>query len=886
MLSASWLAGLLRRRPVRLVGAVAGVALAVALLASIGAFVSSAKSSMTSHAAAAVAVDWQVKTQPGADPQAVLGTVVATVRPKAALPVDFLSVSGLSSRVGGSTQTTGTGVVVGLPAGYESVFPAEIRPLVGDPSGVVLAQQTASNLHAAPGDSITVLSRDQPVTFRVDGVVDLPLADSLFQKVGAPAGAQPSAPPDNVVLLPDDTWHRYFDAISATRPELADRQIHVSLHHNLAADPSVSFSQVTGAAHRLELALAGSGLVGDNLGAALGAARSDALYAQVLFLLLGLPGAFLAGGLTAAVASSGAARRRQEQAVLRARGATGSQLVRLAVAEAAVVGLAGSAVGVGAAALIGIAAFNSASFGATTASSLGWSAGAAAAGILIAAVTIALPAWRDSRRVTVAESRRRVEPYRHPLWARYGLDVILAAGAGLIVWQTTRSGYNLVLAPEGVASISVSYWALLGPILAWMAAGLLIWRITAGSLGRLRGGLRWTLRPFAGALANPVTSSLARQRRRLAAAVVLLGLSGAFAGSTAVFNSTYRQQVGVDAALTNGADVTVSEPPGSAVGPGSVSAIAAVPGVSHVEPLQHRFAYVGSDLQDLFGIRPGSINRATTLEDAYFSGGTARQLLARLDARPDGILVSAETVRDFQLQLGDLLRLRLRDSRSGALQTVAFHYVGVAKEFPTAPRDSFLVANASYISGKTGSGAVGAFLVKTVGAPPPAVAARIRGVVGTSASVSDIQSSRREAGSSLTAVDLSGLTKVELGFALGLAAASSGLLMALVLAERRRTFAIVAALGGRPRQVAAFARAEAAFVIAAGLIAAVASAWGLAIILTKVLTGVFDPPPAHLAVPWTYLIVVAVVSVAATLAAAELTVRWTRRPIAEALRDL
>lgn len=318
----------------------------------------------------------------------------------------------------------------------------------------------------------------------------------------------------------------------------------------------------------------------------------------------------------------------------------------------------------------------------------------------------------------------------------------------------------------------------------------------------------------------------------------------------------------------------------------SASAIATVPGVGHAEPLQHRFAYVGSDLQDLFGIRPGSITRATTLEDAYFSGGTARQLLARLDARPDGILVSAETVRDFQLQLGDLLRLRLRDSRSGALQTVAFHYVGVAKEFPTAPRDSFLVANASYISGKTGSSAVGAFLVKTVGAPPPAVAARIRGVVGTSASVSDIQSSRREAGSSLTAVDLSGLTKVELGFALGLAAASSGLLVALVLAERRRTFAIVAALRGRPRQVAAFARAEAAFVIAAGLIAAVASAWGLAIILTKVLTGVFDPPPAHLAVPWTYLIVVAVVSVAATLAAAELTVRWTRRPIAEALRDL
>ena len=71
------------------------------------------------------------------------------------------------------------------------------------------------------------------------------------------------------------------------------------------------------------------------------------------------------------------------------------------------------------------------------------------------------------------------------------------------------------------------------------------------------------------------------------------------------------------------------------------------------------------------------------------------------------MLVSAETVHDFQLRPGDLLRLRLQDGRTKQFTTVPFHYAGVGKEFPTAPTDSFLVANAGYVARATGSDAVG-----------------------------------------------------------------------------------------------------------------------------------------------------------------------------------
>jgi putative ABC transport system permease protein len=216
---------------------------------------------------------------------------------------------------------------------------------------------------------------------------------------------------------------------------------------------------------------------------------------------------------------------------------------------------------------------------------------------------------------------------------------------------------------------------------------------------------------------------MSRQRR-----LIFLVLS--FAISTAVFNATYRQQAEADALLTNGADVTVTESPGVAAGPEEAGRLAGVPGVRGVEPLQHRLAYVGSDLQDLYGVRPGTITKATALQDQYFTGGTARQLMRTLAARPDSVLVSAETVKDFQLGPGDLLNLRLQDGRTKRFTTVPFHYAGVVREFPTTPKDSFFVANASYVAARTGSDAVGAFLVDTGGGHIAAVAERIRRTLG------------------------------------------------------------------------------------------------------------------------------------------------------------
>ncbi|MET9357295.1 FtsX-like permease family protein [Streptomyces sp. NPDC006617] len=880
----AWAGGLARHRTGRLLAALADIALAVALVAALGSFLTASKATMTQRALRSVAVDWQVQVQPGADPNAVLSLVQKTPGTGAALPVGFAHTSGFTARVQGSTQTTGPGMALGLPDGYRARFPDAIRTLSGSSTGVLLAQQTASNLHAAPGDTIGLQLPGAGLRqVKVDGVVDLPQADSLFQTVGAPSQSQPTAPPDNVVLLPAARF------ASLTRGATAvTTQIHVTRDNTrLPSDPASAFSSVTGAAHNLEARSAGTALVGNNIGAALDSARQDALYAQILFLFLGVPGAVLAAALTAAVASAGGERRRQEQGLLRLRGLRPRQITGLAGLEAALIGLAGGLAGLAVAALTGRLAFGTASFGASAGTWWVRYAVAFVLGAVVAAGAVLVPALRDVRSVTVADTRKQegVRRTRSPWWLRYGLDFVLLTGSWLVFRASSGNQYALVLAPEGVPSISVSYWAFLGPALLWIGAALLLWRLTLLALTHGRPALARLARPLTATLAGTTAAVLARRRRPLARSVVLLALAVSFAVSTAVFNATFQQQAEVDARLTNGADVSVTEPPGSGVAPGAASALK-VSGVRHVEPLQHRFAYVGSDLQDLYGVRPDTIAKATSLQDAYFAGGTAHQLMRRLAQRPDNLLVSVETVNDFQLSPGDTVNLRIQDARTKALRTVPFHYAGIAKEFPTAPKDSFFVANAPYIAKATGSDAVGAFLLDTGGSHQKEIAAQLRKQLGTGATVTDLTQARGTVGTSLTSVDLAGLTRIELAFAVLLAAGAGGLVLALGLAERRRTFAIATVLGARARQLRGMVLTEALLLAAGGLAGGALIGWALSQMLVKVLTGVFDPPPASLSVPGTYLALTATAAVAAILAAALNGIRGTRRPAVEEFRDL
>jgi putative ABC transport system permease protein len=79
---------------------------------------------------------------------------------------------------------------------------------------------------------------------------------------------------------------------------------------------------------------------------------------------------------------------------------------------------------------------------------------------------------------------------------------------------------------------------------------------------------------------------------------------------------------------------------------------------------------------------------------------------------------------------------------------------------------------------------------------------------------------------------------------------------------------------------------EALLLAVTGLAGGILIGWALLEMLVKVLTGVFDPPLASLAVPGAYLARTALAALIAVLAAALNGIRRARRPAIEELRDL
>jgi putative ABC transport system permease protein len=883
MRTVRWVGGLLRRRPLELAVAAISIAVAIAFVASLGAFLTQSRAALTVRAAASVPVDWQVQVTPQGGIVEVSRQVHGLPDVRAVEQVSFARVPFLRATGTEGVRQTGAAYVVAVSPTYAAHFPGELRPLLGATSGSMLFQQTAANLGATPGSKVTVRTPTGPQTLAVDGIVDMPAEDSFFQVVGLPAGAGVSAPPDNVLIVSPQRFRTLIGKAPAIQ------QLHIGFDHApLPSNPQAAAIDVQGRARHFQASVAGGALVGDNLGTALTAASEDARYADLLFLLLGLPGLALAILVAAQVVSLRSDRRRREIALLRLRGARTAQIARLVAGEGLLTAAVGALVGLPLALLAVRLALPT---GATLPA--GWALAAAVGGLLLAVATQTAPVLRvafsrdpERRHEGVAVAASRAPRTSSPWPLRVGLDVILLVGAAVAFTLTARSGYQVVLAPEGVPQTQVNFAALAGPALAWPGLALLVWRITGWVAGRRTG--RWS-RGGPGT-APELEAAAVRQRRQVVAkGAAGLAVALALAVSTAIFTATYRTQSRVDVALTVGSDVAVVEPPGSTVGPDAATGLTGVGGAGHVEPMQHRFAYVGPDLQDLYGVRASTFGQVNSLQDAYVPGSTIADTLAALRKTPDGVLLSAETLHDYQLHPGDQIRLRLQSSTDHTYRPVPFHVIGLVTEWPTAPKDSFIVANADYIAQATGSDAVGTFLVASD--TPATTAAALRSTLtraGSGAQVQDVSTASAgvTSASGLAATDLSGLSRLVLGFGVLLALACSGMALLAGIVERRRALVLLAALGATARQRGRFLAIEARLLVVSGLLGGAVVGGTIAYLLVKVLTGIFDPPPASATIPWSYLTVVVLLVAAVTVAVVAGVGRLAGRAGPSELRDL
>ncbi len=873
------------------------LAAAVGLLGAMLLFIGSSLRTMTGGAVRSVPLDLQGPVASYGAAQRIAAGVAAQKGVLASTPAATAPFSGVSHSGPAGVSTAGTGSLLAVPPGYEQHFNV-YRFLQGGfkPGQIVLDQQLAATLQARIGDDVKLVPRAgaKPRSFKVSGVALITAPDVVFQPLNPQLGPAPAQPPANAAIMPLATFARTLapELHSVTPAGVGSSAVPgaqggVQWQVQAQADPSglghtpgQAYTRALQLVNRIERSLPGQVQFVDNLSDKLNTAAGDALYAETLYIMLALPGALLGLGLAYLAALGSVERDRRELALLRVRGATRAHLLWLAGTESVAIGLLAGLLGTGLAILADELLING---GVGLTPMRGFLAGVvcvalATGGALAARLGASASVWRAS----ISAGRRSVRREGKPMWQRLYLDLIALALSGLIYWLTASTGFSAVINPDSNPTLSLSIYMFFGPALLWIGATLL--------LVRLRGrALAWTARRIAGGRAQTprgfLLVSAGRRGPAINRGLVLIGLLLAFGVNLGIFTATYDQQARVDAQLTLGADIAASAAPGIATQRNLAAKIAAVPGIKAASALDHSYAYVGPDLQDTFGINASNFTSATSLRDSYFIGGGAAQMIARLKARPDAILVSKETIADYSLSLGDLLRLRVLDHSTGHFHVVPFHVVGVVQEFPSAPRDSFMVANLAYLSAADHAGGPNVVFAKSD--DPASTAARVAAATRADGTiVKDIAQQAKETVTSITTVDLRGISKILQAFTVLLAAAAMGLFITLAHVERRHEFATMAALGARLREIRAFVWSETALVLLVALPLAAGLGWLLSVMLIAMLQHVFDPPPDTLSIPWRYLAeLVGAALVGSALAAAISARGLSRMPLGAVLRE-
>jgi putative ABC transport system permease protein len=889
----------LRRAPGRTLTRVVVLSAAVALLGGMILFIGNSLRTVSSSAVRSVPLDLQGPVSSYGKARSVASGIAAQPGVLQASATATAPIAKATHTGPAGVSSAGAGGLLAVPPNYVSHIKT-FRVLQGGlrPGGVLLDQQMAATLQAHIGDKVSLVTRKgaRPARLTVSGVAIVSNADQLFQPLNPSTGPAPAQPPANIAVMDVGTFakkvaptlHAITPASvgSSVQPGALDGvqwQVQAQLDPVplSSSTPTNAFNRATRTKNRLERSLPGQVQFVDNLSDELNNAAGDAMYAQTLYIMLAVPGALIALGLAYLAALGTVDRDRRDLSLLRARGATRRDLLTLAGIESLIVGLIAGLAGAGLAlAAVELLVKGGAELTAGRAVLL---VGVCVVLAIAGAAAARLGASFSALRGSVAEGRRATQREKKPLWQRLYVDVACLAVSGLIYWLTSKTGFSAVVNPDSNPTLSLSVYMFFAPALLWIGTTLL--------LVRLRGGvLAWAARRAAGERAHSmrgfVLASLACRGGAINRGLIVVGLLLAFGVNVGIFSATYNQQAKVDAQLTLGADVTAAAAPGVAQKQSLAQKVAAVPGVKATTALDHSYAYVGPDLQDTYGIDAKTFTSATTLRDSYFVGLNVRQALDRLRATPDGILVGKETITDYSLKTGDLLRLRVLDHKSGKFRVVPFHVVGVVQEFPSAPKDSFMVTNLPYLDRASHSGGPNVVFAKT-GGDAAAVARRVAAATSSAGTeVHNIAEQTQVTTSSITTVDLVGISRIEEAFAIALAAAAMGLFVALGIAERKQEFATMAALGTPLRHIGAFVWSEAVLVLGAGLVLAAGLGWALSQMLVAMLQHVFDPPPDALAIPWGFLAGLGGAAILATLAATWLASRGLRRlPLGAILRE-
>ena len=880
----------LMRSPRRLLVGVMGIAIPVALLAATAFFVDTASRSMTVHALANVKVDLQaVATSPAIDTtaqRAQLAQVPGIVRAEPFAAADLVvTVAG-----GVPLKTRVFAVDPSYLDSHPWVSPTSgaLGPgvLLSDPLRATVAASPATVSIALPGDGTA------PAVLPVGGTVDLRAADPWFAVTSGDAQGDVFFVP-NALVVDDATFQRAIlpslraealaagtDALTgpgrANSTGLAPRSLetHLTVDRGIFnSDPSLAVTRSTALRRTLERSVADVTVV-DNGAEALSSARADAVNAKILFLLLGIPGVLVAGALALSTAGAVVAAQRREQALLRLRGATTRQLVRLATATAVAVGLIGSVLGLGLGALsMEVLLGRKAWQGVGASQVVGSAVLAVVAGLVVTGLRL-LPVSRATRRASVVDERQVLDRRWAPMWRRRRLDLI-AVGVGLAILAVNRLTGGVKRAPDAGSTLALSFYVLLAPLALWLGVGLLAMRGVAAGFGRATRPDR--ARPL-GSWTGAALRWMGRRPARAGTTMALGILTVAFGANVVTFVRTYDVAKRTEVAVSVGADVRVTP---AQVRPAPLPPLSG-PDVAASTPIRMVSLLVGTDRRTALAVEPSTYSAAVRYAPLVVSG----RGVDALANDPLALLVSQDVARTSAIAVGDPVKVVVSDA-AGKPHPVTLHAAGVFRAVaPSSPQSELLVnARALTAAGLPALPNPDFYLVRAaVGHSVPDVAARIAAGAGPSAAwkVRTFGDALAVEQSTLATLDLAGLGRIEMAGAVVVAALGIAVLGAFVVLERRRESAVLRALGASTWHVLSSPALEAVSTLAVSLVVGIPLGLGMTTVTNRVLALLFSLPAPLLRVPGARLalLVVLVAGASALSLAAALAAVARLRPAA------
>jgi putative ABC transport system permease protein len=494
---------------------------------------------------------------------------------------------------------------------------------------------------------------------------------------------------------------------------------------------------------------------------------------------------------------------------------------------------------------------------------------AAGLGLLATGLALFLPGWFALRR-EVNDERREFEVARTPFWLRWRLDIILLVVAAVIEGVTWFGGGFTPNQAENQA-LTLSFYVLLAPILAWIGATLLGARLVMLAAGLLPVGSR---NRFGGLVSGTLRRGLKRRSRGLGTGTIGVALALAFGTSVAVFVATYHAEKQADSSFIVGSDIRVTPSVLSPQPPAYARKLEQVEGVAAVTPVMFHIhnASVGSDKKDMALIDPGSMERAVNLHDSFLCPTSMRGLpglslpqsgnfcdmgaataMATMRSDPTAVLVDWEMFRDYNMNIGDPLKLTLTDV-FGRDVPVVFHIAARFKAFPGFPQHVDVVANLGQYQQATGYMQADFFFVKTKDSSFPAVTS-VAGAIRNGPGKADplFVTTTAEAvdkdQSTLAALNLDGLGSLDSIYTALMSASAIAIFVFGLMLERRKEYVTLRALGIRIRQLQGLVIAESGLISLVGLAIGIMVGLGMAYMYVQVLRPVFTLPPERLSLP-------------------------------------